>query len=82
MNSEEELELREYESRTQFLVERTTRKGGKKAQKQLEEGCINYSVNKIMEIAKSEILVTNLNFLLFCLFIGLKIASNDHNLII
>ena len=50
MNSEEELELREYESRTQFLVERTTRKGGKKAQKQLEEGCINYSVNEIMEI--------------------------------
>ena len=50
MNSEEELELREYESRTQFLVKRTTRKEGKKAQKQLGEGCINYSANKIMEI--------------------------------
>ena len=59
MNSEEELELREYESRTQFLVERTTRKEGKKAQKQLEEGCINYSVNRIMEVSKSEILVHN-----------------------
>ena len=36
MNSEEELELREYESRTQFLVERAT---AKKAETACLEGC-------------------------------------------